>query len=59
MLANNAVLFAHIYNMLRCIKMLANNAVMFAHIYNMLAVHKNVGQQCCDVCASLQHVGGA
>ena len=39
--------------------MLANNAVMFAHIYNMLAVHKNVGQQCCDVCASLQHVGGA
>ena len=43
----------------RCIKMLANNVVLFAHLYNMLAMHKNVGQQCCAVCASLQHVGDA
>ena len=45
MLANNVVLFAHLYNMLvmhkhvgqQCINMLANNVLLFAHLYNMLA----------------------
>ena len=62
MLANNVLLFAHLYNMLvmhKMLAMLANNVLLFAHLYNMLVMHKHVGQQCSAVWTSLQHVSDA
>ena len=59
MLANNVLLFAHLYNMLVMHKHVGQQCSAVWTFYNMLVMHKHVGQQCSAVCTSLQHVSDA